>query len=181
MVRFVLVAGAVTVLVIAVAGFVAWRLMRRAGRRIGGWQTRWLELRSRFLPPGPRRDTARLRCRLHVEMRATRDMLAAAPQGLIFRADAAGVLQELGSTAADLDRELTAIERFVDAAQQRAALLTITPQVRRLIDTTYSARQTVLRTAAEDRERQLDTLRANVAAQAAALDNYRNSGGELRL
>jgi hypothetical protein len=108
-------------------------------------------------------------------------MLAAAPQGLIFRADAAGVLQELGSTAADLDRELTAIERFVDAAQQRAALLTITPQVRRLIDTTYSARQTVLRTAAEDRERQLDTLRANVAAQAAALDNYRNSGGELRL
>jgi hypothetical protein len=179
--RFVLIAAGVAVVLIGVAAFVAWQLMRRAGRRVGGWQFRYLQLRVPLLPPGPRRDAARLRYRLHAELRATRDMLEAAPQGLIFRADAAGVLHELAGTAAALDRELAAISRFLDVAQQRTALQTITPQVRQLVEATYTARQTILRTAAEDRERQLEQLRANVAAQAAALDNYRSSRRELHL
>jgi hypothetical protein len=153
----------------------------RVGRRIGGWRMRALEVRSRFLPPGPRRDAARLRCRLHAELRATRDMLAAAPQGLIFRADAAAVLKDLATTAAQMNTELAAIERFLDAGQQRAALDAVAPQVKQLIDTTYTARQTILRTTVEDRARQLATLRASVATQAAALDNYRSNGRELSL
>ena len=108
-------------------------------------------------------------------------MLAAAPQGLIFRADAAAVLRELATTALDLDRELAAIERFRDPGQQRAALATVTPQVRQLIDTTYTARHTILRTAVEDRERQLAALRASVAQQAAALDTYQRNRGELSI
>jgi hypothetical protein len=133
------------------------------------------------MPPGPRRDAARLRCRLYTELLATTEMLTSAPQGLIFRADAASVLQELAAAAADLNRELAAVERFVDASQQRAALETIKPQVRQLIDTTYTARQTVLRTAVQDRERRLAALRDHVSAQAAALDNYRNSDRDLLL
>jgi hypothetical protein len=108
-------------------------------------------------------------------------MLTTAPQGLIFRADAASVLQDLAATAADLNRELAAVERFVDARQQQAALETITPQVRQLVEATYTARQTILRTAAEDRERHLEQLKAKVAAQAAALDTYRSSRRELHL
>jgi hypothetical protein len=168
--------GLVAVLVVAGA-VVAYRI----GRRIGGWRMRFREVRSRFLPPGPRRDAALLRCRMHAELRATRDMLAGAPQGLIFRADAAAVLKDLAVTAAQMDGELAAIERFLDAGQQRAALAAVAPQVKQLIDTTYTARQTILRTAVEDRARQLATLRANVAAQAAALDNYRADGRELSL
>jgi hypothetical protein len=156
-------------------------ILRRIGRRIGGWRLRFLEARSRFLPPGPRRDAARLRCRLHAELRATRDMLAAAPQGLIFRADATAVLGELAATATAIDAELVAIERFIDPGQQRTALETVTPQVRQLIDTTYSARQTILRTAVEDRARQMAELRANVAAQAQSLENYRSDGRELSI
>lgn len=156
-------------------------VVRRVGRRIGGWRSRYHELRTRLLPPGPRRDAARLRCRLHAELRATRDMLATAPQGLIFRADAAAVLKDLATTAAAMDGELAAIERFIDTTQQRAALDTVTPQVNQLIETTYSARQTILRTAVEDRERHMAELRANVAAQAAALDNYRHDGRELSI
>ena len=181
MIRFVLIVVGVAVVLVAVAVFVVWRLMRRAARRMGGWQTRLLALRAQFQPPGPRRDANRLRSRLHLEMRATREMLQSAPQGLIFRADAGGVLQELADTAGALDRELVAIERFLDARQQRAALTTIAPQVEQLIDTTYSARQTILRTAVEDRERHLAALRDNVANQAAALDTYRKNGRELSL
>jgi hypothetical protein len=167
--------------VVAVCGVLAVRAIRNAGRRIGGWQLRYLDVRTRFLPPGPRRDADRLRYRLLAELRATREMLQTAPQGVVFRADATALLQELASTAAALDRELTAIQRFLDPAQQRTALTTVIPQVRQLIETTYSARHTILRTAVEDRARQLTALRDNVATQAAALENYRRDGRELSL
>jgi hypothetical protein len=175
---FVLTALGVLLALLVVGGIVA---VRRARRRIGRWRVRLLELRTRFLPPGPRRDAARLRFRLHAELRATGEMLEAAPQGVIFRADATAVLQELASTAAVMDGELAAIERFLDPAQQRVALDTVAPQVMELIETTYSARQTILRTAAEDRVRRLSQLGADVAAQAAALETYRRDGRELRL
>jgi hypothetical protein len=181
MTTVLLIALGVIVLVCVAGVLVVRRALRTMGRRFGGWQWRLLELRTRFLPPGPRRDAARLRCRLNAELAATRDMLQAAPQGRIFRADAAAVLAELGSTAVEIDRELAAVERFLDPVQQRAAVATVRPQVEQLIRTTYTARQTVLRTAVEDRQRQLGSLHENVTAQAQALEHYRQSGHELNL
>jgi hypothetical protein len=148
---------------------------------MSGWQTRVLELRSNMLSAGPRRDAARLRLRLDAELRATSEMLQRAPQGLIFRADAAGLLAELSATAAELDGELAAIDRFLDPAQQRAALATVSGQVDQLIATTYAARQTILRTAAEDRVRQLAALRHNVDVQATALNTYQRDRHQLSL
>ena len=167
--------------VVVVCGALVVRAIRGAGRRIAGWRLRYLDLRTRFLPPGPRREAGRLRYRLLAELRATREMLETAPRGVVFRADATALLQEVASTAAALDRELAAIQRFIEPAQQRAALATVTPQIRQLIETTYSARHTILRTAVEDRDRQLTALRDNVATQAAALESYRRDGRELSL
>lgn len=181
MLRGLLIAVAVFVIAIVVGVALVVRGVRRLSHRAGGMSWRVAELRAHVLPPGARRDVARLRCRLHTELRATRDMLANAPQGLVFRADAASILAELSTTAAALDGELASIERFVDAVQQRKALTTVTPQVIDLIDTSYTARQTILRTAVEDRARQLAALRENVARQAAALETYQRNGRELSL
>lgn len=172
----------VALLVLAlVATLLVRRAVRRAGRRMGSWLWRLFELRANVLPPGPRRDAARLRCRLDSELRATTDMLRRAPQGLIFRADATALLGDLNAAARELDGELAAIERFLDPAQQRAALAAIAGQVDQVIATTYAARQTILRTAAEDRIRHLAALRDNVDVQAAALDHYQRERGQLRL
>jgi len=177
---FVIVVAVVVVLVL-LSALLLRRAVRHVGRRLGGHRWRLLELRSSVLPPGPRRDAARLRSRLDAELRATRDMLQHAPQGVIFRADAAALLGELVVTATELDTELAAIERFVDPAQQQTALATVSGQVNQLIETTYTARHTILRTAAEDRVRQLNALRDNVAVQAAALENYRRQRRGLSL
>jgi hypothetical protein len=174
------VAGLFVVLA-ATAALLVGRSLRRARRRIGGWQRRLLELRSYMLAPGPRRDATRLRSRLHAELHATREMLQHAPQGMIFRADASAVLAEVASTAADLDGELAAIERFIDPAQQKRALTIVTTQVDQLIEATYTARQTILRTAVQDRARHLAALRDQVAQQAAAADNYQRDDHELNL
>lgn len=176
----VVVVSLVCVLAVAVA-LAARRVFRRVRRRIGELVGRTGEVRTRFLPPGPHREAALLRQRLDAELRATRDMLEAAPDGLIFRADAASLLHELVTVGVDIDRELRAVERFLDPAQQRAALKTVRPQAEQLIDTTYTARHTVLSTAAADRGRHLGTLHADVTRQAAALDRYRQTTGELRL
>jgi hypothetical protein len=95
---------------------------------------------------------------------------------LIFRADARVVLQELTTTAVAVEAELAAITGFRDVKQQQSALATIRPQAEQLIATTYTARQTILRTAAEDRARRIAGLQADVARQAAALDVYKNDG-----
>ena len=171
----------VVLLVLVVVAVVARRLLGRIRRRIEDMWDRAGEVRVRLLPPGPHREAALLRQRLHAELRATRDMLESAPDGLIFRADAAAVLHDLATVALDVDRELRAVERFLDPAQQRAALKTVRPQAEQLIEMTYTARHTVLSTAAEDRGRQLATLQADVARQAAALDRYRQTATELHL
>jgi hypothetical protein len=180
-IKIALLAFGVFVVVVAIGVVLLVRGVRRLSQGTGGLAWRVTELRTRLLPPGPRRDVARLRCRLHAELRATHDMLAAAPQGLIFRADANTVLAEVSATAAALDRELAAVARFIDPGQQRAAFSTLSPQVAQLIATSYTARQTIIRTAVEDRSRQLATLRDNVAQQAAALDTYKRNGRELSL
>jgi hypothetical protein len=118
---------------------------------------------------------------LDAEVRAARDMLRNAPQGLVFRADAAALVADLDTTSASLTAELAAIEAFRDAAQQRAALAAIAPQAEQLIETTYRARQTLLQTSAEDRSGELSRLRARVDQQAAALEVYRRDGGQLSL
>lgn len=159
---FILVAGCVGAVLI-------WYGVRRTaayGRR------RLAEFRPQLVPPGPRRDAAVLRQQLAAELRATRAMFAAAPSSRIFQADPAAVLAEAAGFAAQLDEELAIIEAFPDRAQQRTALATITPQVVRLIDTIYSARQTMLRTAATDRERGLTTFSESVAHEAQSLANY---------
>lgn len=173
-----LVCALLFAVVVAVA---ARRVFRRVRRRIDELLGRGGEVRTRFLPPGPHREAALLRRRLQAELRATRDMLEAAPDGLIFRADAASVLHELVTVAVDIDRELRGVERFLDPAQQRAALKTVRPQAEQLIDTTYRARHTVLSTAAADRDRHLGALHEDVTRQATALDRYRQTNGELRL
>lgn len=181
MTRLVLIVAVVLIVLLLVAAVLLARLVRHAGQHLGGLRWRLLELRPNLLPPGPRRTAARLRWRLNAELRATQDMLQHAPQGLIFRADAAALLGELAATAKELDAELAAIDRFVDPAQQKKALATVSGQVDQLIETTYSARHTILRTAAEDRVRQLDSLRESVASQAAALDNYQRQRRRLNL
>ena len=178
----VVVVSLVCVLLLAVVvALAARRVFRRVRRRIGELVGRAGEVRTRFLPRGPHREAALLLQRLHAELRATRDMLEAAPDGLVFRADAASLLHELVTVAVDIDRELRGVEGFLDPAQQRAALKTVRPQAEQLIDTTYTARHTVLSTAAADRGRHLGTLHADVIRQAAALDRYRQTTGELRL
>jgi hypothetical protein len=181
MIRILLIAVGVLVVLLVVGALLLRQAFRRARRHVGGWQWRLLGVRTYLRPPGPRREVARLRGRLHAELHATRDMLAHAPQGLIFRADASAVLMELASTAADLDAELAAIERFIDPKQQQKALVTVTAQVEQLIETTYTARQTILGTAVQDRVRRLAALHDRVATQAAAADTYRRGSQELNL
>lgn len=175
--RVVLIALCVAV-VVGALGVLALRWGVRRMARSVGVRRRLFLVRSHLLPPGPRRDTATLRARLDFELSATRSMLESAPQGLVFRADAAGILNELVTAATDIDRELGAIELFLDPSQQRAALTAIAAQVNQLIDTTYTARHTILRTSVEDRERRLASLQADVAKQADALERYRREDRE---
>ena len=160
-------------------------LVRRGARtvraRAVALQPRVQEARVMLLPPGSRRSAAELRAELAAELCATRDLLAAAPQGLVFRADAQALLRDIDNAGRQLDVELHHIERFRDAARRRAALDAVRPQVRQLIATAYSARETVLQTAAADRERSLDALQGDVSRQAAALQSYRRSRGEFQL
>jgi hypothetical protein len=166
---------------LVVAFFVGRRLVRWSRRQVLAATAQANDLRTRMQPPGPRREAAVPRARLDAELHATREMLRTAPQGLVFRADAASLVEDLDSTGTSLSRELAAIAAFRDAGQQRAALDAVRPQVEQLVDTTYRARQTLLQTAAEDRAGELQRIRARVDQQAAALDIYRRDGGQLSL
>ena len=169
-----LIAGAVGVVVLWFGA----RLVRRITTR---GRARALELRPRFLPPGPRRDAAMLRHRLATELQTTARMFAAAPYNRIFQADPAAVLADAAELAAQLDDELAVVEAFPDFAQQRAALATVAPQALQLMETLYSARNTMLRTAAVDRERELSRLSESVAHEAESLRAYEGRGRDLAL
>jgi hypothetical protein len=164
-----------------VGGLLLWWGVRLVRRTVAHGRRRALELRPRFLPPGPRRDAAILRQQLATELRTTRQMFTAGPNSRIFRADPTAVLAEAAEFAAQLDDDLATIEAFPDRAQQRAALATVTPQVVQLIDTIYSARQTMLRTAVMDRDRELNRLSKSVAYEAASLGNYERAGRDLTI
>ncbi len=173
--------GAFALAFAVVVALAARRGLRLVGRKVAAGRARIFELQAKVQPPGPRRDAALLRHRLQAEMRSTKEMLQSAPDGLIFRADATVVLQELSATAAAVDAELAAVAGFLDEKQQRAALAPLRQQAEQLIATTYTARQTILRTAVEDRARRIAGLQADVARQAAALDVYQKTDRELRL
>jgi hypothetical protein len=164
-----LVAGAV---VCGLAALIAMHVVREVRRLIAGCRHQVGEIRIRLLGPGPRRDAAVLRQRLAAEVRSTGRVLATSPDCLIFQADPALVLADITTVAAALDEALASIQTFPDLAQQRAALATVEPQAAQLIDTCYSARQTMLRTAALDRDRTLHSLSTSVADQADALARY---------
>jgi len=169
------------VLVLAGAALIGYRIYRRVQRQIVRTRARIAAVQAKVQPPGPRRDAALLRQRLQAELRSTREMLENTPDGLIFRASAATVLQQLSTESTAVDAQLAAIAGFLDEQQQRSALAAVRDQAEQLIATTYSARQTVLQTAIEDRAHRLAGLQAEVAQQAAALEVYRNGDGELRL
>ena len=175
--EFLTITGVVLMICI-VLGWLGLRLVRRAvaqGRR------RALEFRSTFLPPGPRRDAAALRQQLAAELRSTQRTLATAPDARVFQADPTRILAEAAGYAAQLDHELAMIETFPDHAQQHAALAAIRPQVHKLIETIYTARHTMLRTAASDRERGLTSLNQSVAREAAALHIYEQTERDLSI
>jgi hypothetical protein len=176
--KFLIISAVVVLICCAVLVWVGLRFIRRAvahGRR------RALELQSKFLPPGPRRDAVALRQQLAAELRSTQRTLAAAPNGRIFQADPTRVLAEAAVYAAELDHELAMIETFPDRAQQHAALEAIRPQVHKLIETIYTARHTMLRTAASDRERGLTNLSDSVAHEAASLRTYEQTKRDLTI
>lgn len=148
------------------------RVYRRV-RRWRGWHRGAAAVQPQVLLPGPGRDIARLRRDLREEVRAADVMLSRAKDGRLFVADARALLDELKLSAAAVDADLANIQDYADLAQQRSALGAITPQVAKLIQTSYLARQTMLNTAIADRERHLTDLSEHVERQAAALAIYR--------
>jgi hypothetical protein len=162
------------------ASLIGWRAYRRV-RRWRGWNRGAAAVQSRALLPGPERDIARLRRDLHKEVEAADVMLSRAKGGRLFIADARAVVDELKINAAAVDTDLASIQDYADTTQQRIALDGLRPQVARLIQTSYLARQTMLDTEIADRERHLTDLSEHVERQAAALKIYRRGAHGLDL
>lgn len=162
------------------ATVVGWRVYRRV-RRWRGWHRGAAAVHSRALLPGPGRDVARMRRDLRMEVEAADVMLSRAKDGRLFVADARALMDELKINAAALDADLASIQDYADPTQQRSALDALGPQVARLIQTSYLARQTMLQTEIADRERPLADLGEHVERQAAALRIYRQGAHGLDL
>ena len=131
--------------------------------------------------PGPGRDIARLRRDLREEVEAADVMLSRAKGGRLFVVDARALVDELKINAAAVDADLASVQDYADVTQQRIALDGLGPQVARLIQTSYLARQTMLQTEVADRERHLTDLSEQVERQAAALRIYRQGAHGLDL
>ena len=162
------------------ATLIVWRVSRRV-RRWRGWHRGAATIQSRALVPGPGRDTARLRRDLREEVQAADVMLSRAKDGRLFIADARALIDELKINAAAVDADLASIQDYADRTQQRSALDALGPQVAKLIQTSYLARQTMLHTEIADRERHLTDLSEHVERQAAALKIYRQEAHGLDL
>ncbi len=164
----------------ATAALVVWRLYRRV-RRWRGWHRGTAAIQSRPLMPGPGRDIARLRRDLRTEVEAADVMLSRAKDGRLFIADARALLDDLKINAAAVDADLASIQGYADVTHQRSALDALRPQVAKLIQTSYLARQTMLNTEIADRERHLTDLSGHVERQAEALKIYRQGANGLDL
>ncbi len=159
---------------------IVWRVYRRV-RRWRGWHRGAAAIHSRALMPGPGRDIARLRGDLRKEVEAADVMLSRAKDGRLFVADARALIDELKINATAVDADLASIQEYADVTQQRSALDALGPQVAKLIQTSYLARQTMLQTEIADRERHLTDLSEHVERQAAALKIYRQGAHGLDL
>ncbi len=162
------------------ATLILWRVYRRI-RRWQGWHRGAAAIHSRAVMPGPGRDIARLRRDLRREVEAADVMLSRAKDGRLFIADARALIDELKINAAAMDADLASIQDYADMTQQRSALDALGPQVTKLIQTSYRARQTMLQTEIADRERHLTDLSEHVERQAAALKIYRQGANGLDL
>ena len=162
------------------ATLIVWRGYRRV-RRWRGWHRGAAAIHSRALMPGPGRDIARLRGDLRKEVEAADVMLSRAKDGRLFVADARALIDELKVNATAVDADLASIQDYADVAHQRSALEALGPQVAKLIQTSYLARQTMLQTEITDRERHLTDLNEHVERQAAALKIYRQGARGLDL
>ena len=174
MVLLVLLALALT------ATLLVWRVYRRV-RHWRGWHGGTAAIQSGALMPGPARDVARMRRDLRREVEAADLMLSRAKDGRLFIADAGALIEELKVSAAAVDADLASIQDYADPTQQRSALNAIGPQVTKLIQTSYLARQTMLHTEIADRERHLTDLSEHVERQAAASKIYRQGANGLDL
>ena len=170
----------VLLVLLLTASLLVWRVYRRV-RRWRGWHRGVVAIQSRPLRPGPGRDIARLRRDLREEVEAADVMLSRAKDGRLFIADARALVDELKIHAAAVDADLASIQDYADTTQQRSALNGLGPQVARLIQTSYLARQTMLQTEIADRERHLTDLSEHVERQAAALKIYRQGSHGLDL
>ena len=170
----------VLLVLVLTATLIVWRAYRRV-RRWRGWQRGADAMHSRTLMPGPGRDVARLRGDLRKEVEAADMMLSRAKDGRLFIADARALIDELKINAAAVDADLASIQDYADMTQQRSALDALGPQVAKLIQTSYLARQTMLQTAIADRERHLTDLSDDVERQAEALKIYRQAAHGLDL
>jgi hypothetical protein len=172
-------------LLLAGAAVLAWRVYRAVQARVAATRVRIARVQAqaqlRAQRPGPKKDAALLRQRLQTELDSTRQLLDSSADGMVFRADARVLLSELVTTATDVERELAAIEGFLDEQQQRAAFDRLKEQAEQLIATSYGARQTVLETAVADRARRIEGLQADVARQARALEVYKHGDDDLKL
>jgi hypothetical protein len=162
------------------ATLVVWRVYRRV-RRWQGWHRGAATVHSRAQMPGPGRDVARLRRDLREEVDAADVMLSRAKGGRLFIADARALIDDLRINAAAVDADLASIQDYADRTHQRRALDAIRPQVAKLIETSYLARQTMLHTEIADRERHLTDLSEHVERQAAGLKLYRQGANGLDL
>ena len=112
----------VVVLLVLVGAFLVVRhLVRFSKGQLANVAGRTADVRAKLQPPGPGRDAALLRMRLEAEVRATREMLANAPQGVVFRADARALLAEVETAALSLSSELDrdrAVPRHRPAARR---------------------------------------------------------------
>jgi hypothetical protein len=159
-------------------------LGRRACRRLSGFSSvvsgrtsDW----ARAVADPTQGQVGRLRRRLETELRGLEAALAERADGRVFTADGQVMLARLHDSAADLDAELRAVAEYLQPERRAAAVAVLRPQVEQLIDATYSARQTILETAAQDRSRRLDSLSADIQREADALARYRKSPEDLSL
>jgi hypothetical protein len=165
------------------ATLVVWRVYRRVRRWRGwrGWHRGADTIHPRAMMPGPGRDVARLRRDLREEVQAADVMLSRAKDGRLFIADARALLDQLKINAAAVDADLASIQDYTDTTHQRRALEALRPQVAKLIQTSYLARQTMLETEIADRERHVTGLSEHVERQAAAVKIYRQGAHGLDL